>query len=58
MRLYAASIRRRLGELRQDARLIEEADRWMTGQKIRNPAPMAAVFVPGFGDGVRESRER
>jgi serine/threonine protein kinase len=48
MRLYAASVRRRLGELRSDARLIEEADRWMRGQKIRNTARMAGVFAPGF----------
>jgi eukaryotic-like serine/threonine-protein kinase len=53
MGLYAASVRRRLGEVRGDARLVEEADRWMAGQKIRNPARMAGVFVPGFLNGSK-----
>jgi eukaryotic-like serine/threonine-protein kinase len=53
MRLYAAAVRRRLGRLIggvEGRALIEQADAWMTGQTIRNPARMTAVFAPGFPD--------
>jgi hypothetical protein len=53
MNLYAAAARRRRGQLLggQDgqARLVE-ADAWMTGQDIRNPARLAAMLAPGFTD--------
>jgi tetratricopeptide (TPR) repeat protein len=53
MRLYAAACRRRLGRLVGGAEgqvLVEQADAWMAGQDIRNPARMTAVFAPGFPD--------
>jgi hypothetical protein len=51
MRLNAASARRRLGHLIGGCRgqdLIVTADRWMTAQRIRVPARMAATCAPGF----------
>jgi tetratricopeptide (TPR) repeat protein len=51
MKLFAAAARRRRGELLDDAegrRLVEQADAWMSGQEIRNPSRMAAMYVPGF----------
>jgi hypothetical protein len=51
MNLHAAAVRRRLGELTEGAKgkaLVAEADEWMAGQQIKNPARMAAVFAPGF----------
>jgi hypothetical protein len=53
MRMYAAAARRRLGQLIGGDRgrdLIKQADAWMTGQQVRNPARMAAIFAPGFRD--------
>jgi hypothetical protein len=53
MRLYAAAARRRLGQLLggdQGRGLIVQADVWMTGQGIKNPARMTAMLVPGFPD--------
>jgi hypothetical protein len=50
MDLYAAAALRRHGELAggpSGERLIEQADAWMTGQGIRNPARMAAMLAPG-----------
>jgi hypothetical protein len=50
MRLYAASVRRRRGEILGDAQgrdLVADADRWMLEQGIRNPERMAAALVPG-----------
>ncbi len=49
MQLCAAAARRRLGELiggdlGRDA--IARADRWMTDQKIENPASMASMILP------------
>jgi hypothetical protein len=51
MGLFAAAAKRRLGELRggtQGQALVAEADAWMTGRGIVNPARMAATFAPGF----------
>jgi hypothetical protein len=51
MRLYAATVRRRLGQLIGDSAglaLIAAADSWMAGQQIRDPARMAAAFAPSF----------
>ncbi len=51
MMLYAASARRRLGQLRggdDGSRLVAAADLWMAGQMIRNPARMATLYTPGF----------
>jgi len=51
MNLHAAVTRRRLGELIGGDRgrlLIEEADRWMAAQQIRDPARWAAMYAPGF----------
>jgi hypothetical protein len=53
MELYAAVSRRRRGQLLGGAdgdRFVREADRWMSGQGIRNPARMAAVLAPGAWD--------
>jgi hypothetical protein len=53
MRLFAASSRRRLGELLggdEGRTLIAEADEWMARQGIENPARMAALHAPGFPD--------
>ncbi len=50
MELYAAVSMRRRGQLLKDAggaRLIREADRWMSEQGIRDPARMAGVLAPG-----------
>lgn len=46
---FAASARRQRGELRggsEGAALVEEADTWMRGQGIRNPAAMVRLHVP------------
>jgi tetratricopeptide (TPR) repeat protein len=51
MHLYAAATRRRLGEVMGGQRgehLVEEAARWMRSQKIRNPAALTRMLVPGF----------
>ena len=51
MGLYAAVARRRLGELRADAtgqQLVEESDRWMANQRIKNPRRLARMLAPGF----------
>jgi hypothetical protein len=53
MRLYAAAARRRLGQLLggdQGRGMIDQADVWMTGQGIKNPARVTAMLVPGFPD--------
>ena len=53
MGLFAASARRRLGVLlggEEGGALMAQADAWMTGQEIRNPARMAACVAPGFLD--------
>jgi tetratricopeptide (TPR) repeat protein len=53
LRIYAAAARRRLGRLIGGDRgreLVAAADAWMTGQQVRNPARMTAMFTPGFRD--------
>ncbi len=53
MPLHAAVSRRRLGELlngQAGRSLIDEADAWMTGQGIKNPPRMTALYAPGFRD--------
>jgi serine/threonine protein kinase len=53
LRLHAAAARRRLGEQvggKEGQRLVEQADAWMKGQKVRGPNRMTALLVPGFPD--------
>ena len=53
MRLYAAVARRRIGALQHDAagrQLQRQADEWMAGQEIKNPAAMTRMLAPGFPD--------
>ena len=50
MELYAAVSRRQRGRLlgpERGERLVQEADRWMAKQGIRNPARMADALAPG-----------
>lgn len=50
MGLYAAVARRRRGMLLggdQGRRFIEEADRWMEGQGVKNPERMTDTLAPG-----------
>lgn len=48
MKLFAAAARRRQGELLGESGrpIVEAADRFMAEQGVRNPARMAALFVP------------
>jgi hypothetical protein len=51
MQLHAAVARRRLGQLRSDAQgqeLVREAEKWMSGQTIRDTQRMAALLAPGW----------
>ena len=51
MGLHAAVARRRQGVLLggdEGRALVAEADAWMAGQQVRNPARLAAVLAPGF----------
>lgn len=53
MALYAATARRRLGEILGGDRggeLISHADDWMSKQLIKNPAAVANLMAPGFGE--------
>ncbi|HEY6359514.1 MAG TPA: AAA family ATPase, partial [Vicinamibacterales bacterium] len=53
MKLYAAVVGRRIGELRDDAparELKRQAEDWMAAQGIRNPAAMTRTLAPGFAD--------
>jgi hypothetical protein len=49
MRLFAAAARRRLGELRGTAGLVQAADAWLAGQGVRVPARLAAALTPWGG---------
>lgn len=56
MALYAAAARRRLGDVTGgDAGriVVREADAWMGGQRIKNPAAIAGMLAPGFVSGGR-----
>jgi len=51
MPLYAASARRRLGEILggdEGAAMVADADSLMTGRGVRKPARLAAMYAPGF----------
>jgi serine/threonine protein kinase len=51
MKLYAATARRRLGEIvggDGGTELITQADEWMSKQEIKNPAAVANLMAPGF----------
>ena len=51
MALWAAVTRRRLGQVRGGAdgrKLMEEADAWMSRQRILNPRRMTGMMLPGF----------
>jgi hypothetical protein len=54
MPLHAAVSRHRLGELlggKTGRTLIDEANAWMTGQGVKNPPRMTALYAPGFRNG-------
>jgi hypothetical protein len=51
MSLFAAAVRRRLGERKGGAAgeaMVAEADAVMRSQAVRNPLRMAAMYAPGF----------
>jgi serine/threonine protein kinase/tetratricopeptide (TPR) repeat protein len=53
MKLYAATARRRLGEILGGdggGELITQADDWMSRQEIKNPAAVANLMAPGFSE--------
>jgi hypothetical protein len=50
MGLYAAAARRRRGELLggdQGRALLEDADAWMSNQKVKNPRRLVDMLTPG-----------
>ncbi|MBV9492693.1 MAG: AAA family ATPase [Acidobacteria bacterium] len=49
MHLHAATTRRRLGELTNDAAMIGATDAWMDGQRVKKPARLTDVLVPRCG---------
>jgi hypothetical protein len=53
MALYAATARRRLGEVvggDRGAELVSQGDDWMSKQQIKNPAAVANLMAPGFNE--------
>ena len=53
MRLCSAAVRRRLGELiggETGRSMIDREDDWMAGQRIQDPARMAAMILPRFAE--------
>jgi tetratricopeptide (TPR) repeat protein len=53
MALYAATARRRLGEITGGDRgllLVTQADEWMSKQEIKNPPAVANLLAPGFNE--------
>ena len=51
MALYAAAARRCLGLVvggDEGRALVRDADAWMTGEAIKNPAQMTATLAPGW----------
>ncbi len=53
MKLYAATARRRLGEIRGGdlgLELVNQADDWMSRQQIKNPSAVANLMAPGFSE--------
>jgi hypothetical protein len=53
MKLYAATARRRLGEIvggDGGKELVSQADDWMSRQQIKNPAAVANLLAPGFSE--------
>jgi hypothetical protein len=49
--LHAAAARRHRGRLvggDEGRRLVDEADRWMAGQRVKRPDRLAAMVAPGF----------
>ena len=58
MKLYAATARRRLGEILggdNGRELIRQADDWMSRQQIKNPAAVANLMAPGFTEPLTHS---
>jgi hypothetical protein len=53
MKLYAATARRRLGEIiggDAGVELVRQADDWMNKQEIRKPEAVANLMAPGFSE--------
>jgi serine/threonine protein kinase/tetratricopeptide (TPR) repeat protein len=53
MKLYAATARRRLGEISAGdlgRELVNQADDWMSRQQIKNPSAVANLMAPGFSE--------
>ena len=51
MRLHAMATRRLLGRFMggpEGEALVTQADSWMKGQQVRDPARMAAMLAPGM----------
>jgi hypothetical protein len=45
-KLWANVARRRLGEVQRDDVLVQNADRWLSEQQVRNPANMSRLLAP------------
>ena len=60
MGLHAAAARRRRGELlggQEGARLVADADAWMSAERVVNPARICALLVPPCAPGLRARAE-